>query len=129
MADTLTDLLQSPAVRNKTEEEVARNVKGAPKSIIASIYTKLCQYSAMYQDTVVGKRYSVLKKSGTGAINDIAARLAQEEIIFYIMCERFRGEDTVMDCEMGVAKGVKRRSSKRTSSTNRAKKYKLSLDE
>ena len=127
MADSLTALLQSQAVRSKTEEQVARNIAGAPRSIITSIYTKLCRYTTC-QDTVVGRRYSVLKKSGTGADNEIAVRLAQEEIVFYIMCEKFRGEEAAMECEMSVAQGVKRRSSKRKSNTNRNKKLKLNME-
>ena len=128
MADSLKALLESPVVRNKTEEEVARNVRGAPRSSITSIYSKLCQYNAMYQDTVVARRYSVLRKNGNGDNNEIAVRLAKEEIIFYIMCEKFRGEDAAMDCETGQSKGVKRRSSKRTSGNSKPKKYKLNLD-
>ena len=120
-------MLESKAVRNETEEQVSRVLYSSPKSDITAVYTKLCQYVAMYGDTVVGKRYAVLKKCDGSVEDEIAIKLAKEEIIFYFMCEKFRGEDTNMECERVSSQGVKRRGSKRTSST-KAKKYKLDVE-
>ena len=91
------------------------------------MYTKLHQYVAMYGDTVVCKRYAVLKKCDGSAEEEIAVKLAKEEIVFYFMCEKFRGEDSNMECDRVASQGVKRRGSKRTSST-KAKKYKLDVE-
>ena len=127
VSESLTTVLHSRDVQTETEKQLSRVLYSAPKADITAVYTKLCQYVAMYGDTVVGKRYAVLKKCDGSVEEEIAVKLAKEEIIFYFMCEKFRGEDTNMDCNRAATQGVKRRGSKRTSSTT-AKKYKLAVE-
>lgn len=127
MSARLTTVLGSKDVQKMTEEQVSRILFSAPKADITAVYTKLHQYVAMYGDTVVCKRYAVLKKCDGSAEEEIAVKLAKEEIVFYFMCEKFRGEDSNMECDRVASQGVKRRGSKRTSST-KAKKYKLDVE-
>ncbi|KAI6647293.1 hypothetical protein LOD99_12290 [Oopsacas minuta] len=125
----LTDILASKEVKDKTVEQLSKVLKRtATKTTITSVYTKLSQYISMYEDTVMAKRYTVLKKGVENGDTEIAVKLAKEEIIFYIMCEKFRGEDVKMECDKAVTQGVKRRGSQRSNLTPKSKKYKLNVD-